>query len=172
MSAPCAGDAYQKAARDAEARYGMVPNLFKAVSASDRFHKRHQMVLDLLEHPQTDTLTAPMHALVRAATVALGHCDYFRATVDALLERKCNGSIKYAQLLPDPPAIARTEQERVVLAFAEKLVKTPYKITAKDAQGFRDAGLDDKAYVDVFNTVALQCSLDRLANAIGVAADK
>jgi len=171
LSAPCAGDDYEKAARDAEARYGVIPNLFKAISASGRFYKRHQMVLDLLEHPQTDTLSGPLHALVRAATIALDRCDYFAATADSLLARTCDSNIKYSQLVPDPLATARTEQERVVLAFAEKLIRTPYKITAKDAQDFRDAGLDDKAYVDVFNTVSLQCSLDRLANATGVAAD-
>lgn len=89
----------------------------------------------------------------------------------ALLELRAERVIKYQDLVPDPSAIAVNDQERAVLAFAEKLIRNPYKITAKDAQSFRDAGLDDSAYVDVYNTVAIQTSLDRLANCIGVLAD-
>jgi hypothetical protein len=33
-------------------------------------------------------------------------------------------------------------------------------------------GLDDEAYVDVLNTVAIQTSLDRLANVLGVRVDE
>ncbi len=44
-------------------------------------------------------------------------------------------------------------------------------IRLKDAQSFREAGLSDETYIDVFNTVAIQQSFDRLANCIGVAAD-
>jgi hypothetical protein len=32
-------------------------------------------------------------------------------------------------------------------------------------------GLDDEAYVDILNTVSIQTSLDRLANALGVEPD-
>ena len=42
------------------------------------------------------------------------------------------------------------------------------KVVAADAQSFRDVGLDDPAYIDVLNTVAIQTSLDRLANVLGV----
>ena len=45
------------------------------------------------------------------------------------------------------------------------------QIAADDAQRFRSAGFDDESYIDVFNTVAIQTSLDRLANSIGVSAD-
>ena len=58
-----------------------------------------------------------------------------------------------------------------MLTFAEKLIRNPYKITEKDAMSFRDSGLDDAAYVDVYNTVAIQTSLDRLANCVGVLPD-
>jgi uncharacterized peroxidase-related enzyme len=171
LAALCEGAAYDAAAADAMSRYRLVPNLFAAVSACPDFYARHQLALDLLEGPQSVTLTPFMHALVRAATVVWNRCDYFAPTAKALLERRAEGALKYEALLPDPLAIARNTQERAVLAFAEKLISNPYKITAKDAQSFRDAGLDDAAYVDVYNTVAIQTSLDRLANCIGVTAD-
>ena len=45
-------------------------------------------------------------------------------------------------------------------------------INEDDAQRFREVGLDDEAYVDVLNTVAIQTSLDRLANSLGVRPDQ
>ena len=60
----------------------------------------------------------------------------------------------------------------MVLEFALKATRNAYKITAKDAQIFRDAGLTEEAYVDVLNTVAIQTSLDRLANCLGVVPDE
>lgn len=171
LAAPCSGESYEVAASAACSRYGMVPNLFAAVSASPDFYPRQQLALDLLERPQSGELSASMHALVRAATVALNQCDYFVPTVKALLELRSEREINYAELVPDPMAVASNDQERVVLAFADKLIRNPYKITEKDAMGFRAVGLNDVAYVDVYNTVAIQTSLDRLANCIGVLPD-
>jgi alkylhydroperoxidase family enzyme len=171
LDAPRSGDAYDAAAAIAAERYGFVPNLFAAVSVCPDFYPRHQLALDLLETPQSSSLSAAEHALARAATVALDRCGYFEPTARALLSRHGEGLPDYAVLGDDPAAAARNDREACVLALTEKLVRTPYKITEKDAQGFRDAGLDDAAYVDVFNTVAIQTSLDKLANCIGVSTD-
>jgi alkylhydroperoxidase family enzyme len=51
------------------------------------------------------------------------------------------------------------------------MARNHYKVTEKDAQSFREAGLDDEAYVDVLNTASIQTSLDRLANALGARPD-
>ena len=129
------------------------------------------MALDLLETPQSSSLSPAEHALARAAAVALDRCAYFEPTARALLSRQGEGLPDYDVLGNDPAAAGRNERETCVLALTEKLIPTPYKCTEKEAQGFRDVGLDDAAYVDVFNTVAIQTSLDKLANCIGVSAD-
>ncbi len=67
--------------------------------------------------------------------------------------------------------IASSAQDRVVLDFTAKATRSAYKVEATDVQSFRDAGLDDEAYVDVLNTLAIQTSFDRLANALGVIPD-
>ena len=59
----------------------------------------------------------------------------------------------------------------MVLEFARKTACSTYKITEKDAVSLREVGLDDEAYVDILNTVSIQTSLDRLANALGVRPD-
>ena len=61
------------------------------------------------------------------------------------------------------------EVTKIVLRFVDKVVLHAYKITAKDSESFHAFGLDDETYVDVLNTVSIQSSMDRLANALGVA---
>ena len=171
LTAPCATPAYEKSAAIAISRYGLVPNLFKAISASGLLYGRHQLALDLLEKPQSTTLPAAIHALVRAATVVFDRCDYFIPTAASLIEKRSTGTINYQQLVPDPVAVAGNEQERLILQFVEKLVRSPYKVTEKDAQSFLAAGLDETAYIDVFNTVGLQRSLNVVANCLGITVD-
>jgi hypothetical protein len=101
----------------------------------------------------------------------LNHSDYFEPTARALLCRETQGVEDFDALRTDPIERVQDQQSQVVLQFVHKMVKNAYKITGKDAQSFRDAGLSDETYVEVFNTVAIQQSLDRLANCIGVAAD-
>ncbi len=156
------------AAAEARGRYGLTPRLFEAISACPDFYARHLLALRLLERPQSDALDARLHARVRAATVALDRCGYFEPTV---LEQARRAGISASKLadFADPGGDSDTEQ--VVLAFVHKMARSPYRITADDAARFRQSGLSDSAYVEVFNTVAIQQSLDRLANCCGVAAD-
>lgn len=167
----CAGDAacwvpvdekgYSPVVEWSQSRYGFVPNLLKSLSLSPEFYPRHTLALELLERPQSPTLSARQHAMVRRLVNRLNQGSYLDSTTARLLQIR-NGSI-------DPDA---TEQDKVVLAFAEKLVRNAYKVTAGDAESFRDNGLDDAAYVDVLNTVSIQTSLDRLANSLGVQPDQ
>ncbi len=171
LTAPCASEAYEEAVAAAISRYGFVPNLFKAISASGLLYGRHQLALDLLEKPQSKTLPADLHALARAATVVFDQCDYFIPTVARLLETRTIDAIDFQRLVPDPVAIASDDQQRLILNFVEKLVRSPYKVTGKDALAFGSAGFDETAYTDVFNIVGLQRSLDVLANCLGIPAD-
>jgi alkylhydroperoxidase family enzyme len=61
--------------------------------------------------------------------------------------------------------------DELALTLATKLVETPWKVTEKDAIGFREAGFDDTVYLDVLDTTAIQNALDRLSFALGVPAD-
>jgi alkylhydroperoxidase family enzyme len=148
-----------------------VPGLIDALSACPDFYLRHQLALELLEAPQSTSLSPSLHALVRATVVALDHCHYFQPTVAEQLQRMANRTIEPASLRESPGSHSDDAQTLAVLEFVQKMHKNPFKITPADAEAFRAAGLDDAAYVDVFNTVAIQQSLDRLANYSGVRAD-
>lgn len=171
LHAPCTGVQYETAARWAQNHYGFVPNLFKSVSACPDFYSRHQLALELLDGPQSKSLPAALHALVRATVIALDHSSYFEPSAEQLLHREVEGVMDLDILRMDPSEHIRDQQSQVVLRFVHKMVKNAYKITGDDAQSFREAGLSDETYIDVFNTVAIQQSFDRLANCIGVAAD-
>ena len=158
---PVDEDAFSTIVGWSQNRYGFVPNLLKSLSLSPEFYPRHTLALELLERPQSETLSRRQHAMVRRLVNRLNQGRYLDSTTALLLEMT-TGSNR-----PD----AQDDQDRVVLEFAEKLVRTAYKVTAKDAQSFRDNGLDDSAYVDVLNTVSIQTSLDRVANALGVQPD-
>ena len=164
-------DAYRDAARWAEERYGCVPNLLRAVSLQPGFYPRHRFALELLEGPRSSSLSPRHHAMVRALVSHLNQSRYSEPTTTALL----------ARVDPEPGLLSRIREEaledgwsapdRVVLGLATRFARSAYKVTEKDAISLREVGLDDEAYVDILNTVAIQTSLDRLTNTLGVRPD-
>jgi alkylhydroperoxidase family enzyme len=169
LSAPCEGDSFASCTAWGDERYGFVPNLLQGLSACPDFYSRHQLALELLEEPQSGSLSKSLHALVRARVNAMNNSHYFMPTAQAMLDRNSPG-VMVSDLGADSFS-ADDSKNQVVLDFVAKMVRNSYKITADDAQRFRDAGFDDESYIDVFNTVAIQTSMDRLANSIGVSAD-
>jgi uncharacterized peroxidase-related enzyme len=160
---------YQTAAKAAQQRYGFVPNLYAAVSLQPGYYRRHTLALELLEAPQSATLSARHHAMARAIASQLTRSPYGQVTARALLERRAEPGLW--ERLSRYPDADLDPVDRVVLDFASKIARNAYKVTEKDAQSFREAGLDDAAYVDVLNTTSIQVSLDRLANVLGVEPD-
>ncbi len=167
-----AAERYRSAARQAEARYGFVPNLFKAVSLRPEIFPRHLLALELLDGPRSPGLSPRQHAMVRARVSSLNRSAYSAGTTRALLERVTGDDSIYARLISGGADLDLEPDDRAVLDFADKATRNAYKITAKDAAGFRDAGLGDEGYVDVLNTVSIQTSFDRLANSLGVVPDE
>jgi alkylhydroperoxidase family enzyme len=189
------GERYDKAAIWAERRYGFVPNLFRAVSLQPGFYPRHQLAFELLEAPQSKSLSPRHHAMVRVLASHLTRGRYSEATAAELLSRVPDGEEIAGRLknatgtdgdagskdaggptiaggpTRDPLGFEWSPEDRAVLALAGKFASNAYKVTEKDAIGLRDVGLDDEAYVDILNTVSIQTSLDRLANVLGVRPD-
>lgn len=161
---------YRDVSAWATERYGFVPALLTATSITPSMLRRHRSALELLEGPQTAKLSATQHAMARSLASYLNRCDYTIPTTRALLET-VGGEGLYEKVISDWANGDWTEADSTVLRFAAKAVQNTYKVTEKDAQSFRDVGLDDEAYVDVLNTVAIQTTIDRLANSLGFPAD-
>ena len=164
-------DAWHEIAAWADDRYGFVPQILAAVSLRPEMFPRHQLALELLERPQTQRLSPRQHALVRAQSSILNRCAYTQVTTRSLLERTTGDGALFHRIASGDPSSELGVDDRLVLAFASKLVRNAYKVTEKDALAFREVGLGDLAYVDVLNTAAIQTSFDRLANALGVPLD-
>ena len=110
--------------------------------------------------------------MVRALVSHLNRCTYSADTTRQNLLNLTGDKGLVAAVTSDYRQYEWEPNDRLVLDFAEKMARNSYKVVPEDAQVFRDAGLDDEAYVDVLNTTSIQTSLDRLANALGVAPDK
>ena len=113
----------------------------------------------------------PVPAMVRALVSSLNRCNYSRETTRFFLEKGSNDLDLYERITNDYTKESWEPTERVILDFATKLTRNAYKVTEKDAELFREVGLDDEAYVDVLNTTSIQMSLDRLSNSLGVIPD-
>jgi uncharacterized peroxidase-related enzyme len=166
------GAAHDEVGRWASERYGFVPNLLRALSLQPGYYRRHRLALELLESPQSQSLSPRQHAMVRALVSELNRCRYSERTTAALLERRSGDPRLSARVRTDREGGDWEPVDRVVLDFARKMACNSYKVTEKDAISFREVGLDDEAYVDVLNTVSIQTSLDRLANTLGVTPDE
>lgn len=163
---------YRQAAAWARERYGFVPNLLRALTLGPDILPRHQYALELLERPQSRSLSPLRHAMVRALVSSLNRCAYSFTTTRQLLFDAGGDHALLDRVAGDYRSCEWNKGDRAVLDFADKVVRNTYKVTAADAQSLREAGLDDDAYVDVLNTVSIQTSLDRLANALGVTPDE
>jgi alkylhydroperoxidase family enzyme len=148
-------------------RYEFVPNLFRALSLAPHYYPRHQLALQLLDAPQSGSLSPRLHAMVRRLANRRNAGEYFNHTTLELV----SGYEQVVAQAIDGNFNSLDPVDRTVLQFADKLARHAYKVTEKDAQGFRDCGLDDEAYVDVLNTVSIQTSLDRLCSSLGIQAD-
>ena len=63
---------------------------------------------------------------------------------------------------------ALTARERAMLAFAEKLTRTPSGVRREDVERLREAGFEDPAIHDIVQVTALFNYFDRLADGLGV----
>jgi uncharacterized peroxidase-related enzyme len=164
------GQHFNEVATRTRQRYGFVPNLITALSLRDETLNNIELALKLLDEPQSGHLDARRHAMVRARVANLNQCDYSIGTTRSLLEQTGAEPDLYARIIKQQPEVD-DDADRAVLDFASKIARNAYKVTERDAQEFRAVGLDDEAYLDVLNAAALQTSLDRLANSLGVAPD-
>jgi uncharacterized peroxidase-related enzyme len=162
---------YRETVRWAEQRYGCVPNLLRAVSLQPTYYRRHRLALELLEAPRSESLSPRHHGMVRVLVSFLNRSRYSAPTSAAVLLRAGGDDELVDRLREEHLASDWSPVDRVVLALATRFARKTHKVTEKDAISLREVGLDDEAYVDILNTVAIQTSLDRLANVLGVRPD-
>ena len=64
-----------------------------------------------------------------------------------------------------------SEADRAMLAYAEKLTRTPGGVHAEDVEALRAAGFDERNILDVVLITAKFAFMTRLADGVGIRAD-
>lgn len=73
-----------------------------------------------------------------------------------------------AQLKEDYAAARLDPIDRAIVEYAVKLTRTPAQITQADVRALREAGLSDRAILDVAQVTAYFNFVNRLADGLGV----
>ena len=63
-------------------------------------------------------------------------------------------------------------RQRAMLDYANKLTRTPWDMTESDLLPLREAGWDDRAILDINQTVAYYAYVNRVADGLGVVLDE
>lgn len=63
-------------------------------------------------------------------------------------------------------------RQRAMLDYANKLTRTPWDMTEADLLPLREAGWDDRAILDINQTVAYYAYVNRVADGLGVVLDE
>ncbi len=61
-----------------------------------------------------------------------------------------------------------SEQDRAMLAYVDKLTRTPAAVTAGDVEALRGAGFSGAAVLDICQVAAYYAFVNRLASGLGV----
>jgi uncharacterized peroxidase-related enzyme len=61
-----------------------------------------------------------------------------------------------------------TAVEKAMLAYVERLTRTPASVTAEDVNALRQAGFDDAAILDICQVAAYFAFVNRMADGLGV----
>jgi len=73
-----------------------------------------------------------------------------------------------AQLIEDWRASELSADDRVMLAYAEKLTLTPWEMEQEDVIRLREAGFSDAAVLDINQVTGYYAFVNRLADGLGV----
>ena len=147
---------------------GTVDNVMKVHSLNvDTLRTHFEMYHAAMHRPSP--LSRVQREMVAVAVSRLNGCEY-------CLHHHATG---LARLLPDDRktlagALAEgsgqglTPHEAAMIDWATKLAARPHEMRASDVKALRDAGLDDRAILDLAQCVAYFCYVNRIVTGLGV----
>jgi uncharacterized peroxidase-related enzyme len=152
--------------------FGFVPDVVKIFSLRPNVAAAQDLLRQALLGPAS-SLGARRADMVSAMVAAMNHCQYCSiAHAGGLAER---GELAHADaltLLTDWRALDLPEDERAMLAFAEKLTDSPAEMAEADVQRLREVGFTDENIYDIVLLTAYRNYLTRIIAGLGVTVDR
>ena len=147
---------------------GTVDNVMKVHSLNvDTLRTHFEMYVAAMHRPSP--LSRAEREMVATAVSRLNGCGYCLAHHRAGLERLLPEARRDAAEAPARGKSAGlTEREAALVTFATKLTTTPGEMTQADLSPLRDAGLDDRAILDLAQVVAYFNYVNRIVTGLGV----
>lgn len=145
-------------------KLGMVPNVLKAyafdIAKLDAFSGLYN---ELMLAPSG--LSKLEREMIAVVVSSVNHCWYCLVAHGAAV-RDLSGDPKLGEaMVMNWRAIALSDRQRAMLAFAEKLTETPNKIEDADRETLRNAGFSDRDIWDIANVAGFFNMTNRVASA-------
>lgn len=142
---------------------GFIPNVFLALAhrpAEFRaFFAAHDALMD-----KTEGLSKAEREMIVVATSAVNECLYCVIAHGAILRIRAKNPLIADQLATNPRKADLSDRERLIIAFALRMVNDSGSITDDDVQELREEGLTDDEIWDIGAITAFFAMSNRLAN--------
>ena len=147
---------------------GTVDNVMKVHSLNpDTLRTHFEMYRAAMHKPSP--LSRAEREMVAVVVSRLNGCRYCLRHHHAGLVRLLGDDRKTAaDTLASGETDALTDRERAMVAYAARLTSTPQKMSEHDIVTLRDAGLDDRAILDLTQCVGYFCYVNRIVTGLGV----
>jgi len=147
---------------------GTVDHVMKVHSLSPASLRAHfELYVTAMHRPSP--LSRAEREMIGVVVSRLNECEYCTAHHAAGLKRLLPEHRQdVAEALQQGQVAALSPRESAITAFATKVTHTPGRISQEDIQSLRDAGLDDRAILDLVQVVAYFCYANRIATGLGI----
>lgn len=145
-------------------KLGFVPNVLTAYAFDPvKLQAFIDMVDDLML--ADSGISKAEREMIAVAVSAVNHCHYCLTAHGAALRQRTKDHALSETIAQNWRAADLTARQQAMLAFAEKLTRTPAEIVEADRQTLRSAGFTDRDIWDIAATAAFYNMSNRMAAA-------
>jgi uncharacterized peroxidase-related enzyme len=146
-------------------KLGLVPNVIKAYSFDDGHLKGFTSLYNMLMLGPSG-LSKLEREMIAVVVSSINHCFYCLVAHGAAV-RELSGQPELGEALAFNHRYADLDaRQRAMVAFVEKLTRSPWEMEEADRQALRDAGFADRDIWDIANVAGFFNMSNRVASAV------
>lgn len=153
--------------QEIEQRVGYFPNWVQAFSLRPEVWRGWDALVAAIR-PNLSARTYELATLAAARALRSTYCSMAHGRV---LAEKVFDPATVTAIMQDADALPLEPRERALMAFAERIVLSPERITAAEVDELRSHGFEDAEIFDVAAAASARCFFAKLLDALGVQAD-